>query len=292
MEVREALTTMCHKKGMKCFIEVAVDTLEHGVSSLLQVAGMGRFQPNIAVVGFPSRWHSQTEIRRFFMRSMRLCEMLHKSLIVFCNAEKYPQTKVTSTIDIWWRPHGGGLLLLIPHLLSLHRDWSKTKLRCFTLVGATIVEPDRILNNVKKLFEELRMFHTEFIMVPFDGVVTTYDYPRRSVRNVLAEAAEQFRTPGAMTQLDTASTIEIIRDDIPSADLDPIEVTRKLNAVIRSHSGSASVIMLNLPKFCVSLSDNDIAVKQYLQSINELTEGLPSTLLIKDGGRDVSTAFS
>jgi potassium/chloride transporter 4/5/6 len=42
-------------------------------------------------------------------------------------------TRFTGTIDIWWVVHDGGLLLLIPYLLTLHKVYHGCKLRVFAV---------------------------------------------------------------------------------------------------------------------------------------------------------------
>lgn len=62
-----------------------------------------------------------------------------KALLVLKGEKSLPNPSrgniaVGKTIDIWWMIHDGGLLLLIPHLLSLHPVWKHCKLRVFVVL--------------------------------------------------------------------------------------------------------------------------------------------------------------
>eukprot|EP01064_Diplonema_japonicum_P030126 TRINITY_DN5034_c1_g1_i1.p1 TRINITY_DN5034_c1_g1~~TRINITY_DN5034_c1_g1_i1.p1 ORF type:complete len:872 (+),score=218.69 TRINITY_DN5034_c1_g1_i1:59-2674(+) len=290
VEAREAITNLCHSKKMKCFVEVMMGDLDTGISALLQVAGMGRFQPNIIVQGWHAMWESSPATRKTFMSTLRMCEVLHKSLIILCSEGNYPKNldSEESTIDIWWNPHGGGLLLLIPHLLSHHRDWSKTVVRCFSLVDAGSDEAV-VADSVRALFAKLR-FKCECFTIPFNDYVETYSYPRWSVKDVLAVASEQMNTPGNQQQLETASSLA--KQQLKSSG--SVKAAKKLNELIRQHSANASVVIMNLPKFKLSKFlefPDDATTREYMASIGTLTEHLPPTLLIRDGGRDVTTSF-
>ena len=58
--------------------------------------------------------------------------------------------RLSGTIDIWWIVHDGGLLLLIPHLLTLDKVWKDCKLRVFALV----TEDDDSAEAVQEMTED------------------------------------------------------------------------------------------------------------------------------------------
>jgi potassium/chloride transporter 4/5/6 len=49
--------------------------------------------------------------------------------------EQFPECneKMRGTIDIWWIVHDGGLLMLLPFLLTQHKTWKNCKMRIFTV---------------------------------------------------------------------------------------------------------------------------------------------------------------
>ena len=327
VEARESITNVCHKRKMKCFTHVVADSVGRGISSLLQVAGVGRFQPNIVLTGWPNSYATSQTKRSDFMTTLRMCEVLHKALIVLRSGKNleghgcmpYPtQPLPGATIDIWWNPHGGGLLLLIPHILSCHRNWGTTRLRCFSVVDEG-VDSEEVEMGVSNLFRQLRL-KCESHVVHFGGNFNTYMYPRQSVRDMLVEASAQMRTPGNVTTHNLASKADPLIGkkvqiknpsdegeeeegeeglyDPPHEEAlyyDDPDASARLNELIKDRSSSAAVVLLNLPKINMrrihSEPSDEIALR-YMEGIDILTNGLPATLLIRDGGRDVTTSFS
>lgn len=93
---------------------VLADDLEHGVSTLLQVAGIGPLVPNTVMIGW-----SDDELRRaVFVRTVHRILELKRNLLVFCEAELPPEN-LDNHIDIWWRAkENGSLMLTMAHLLN------------------------------------------------------------------------------------------------------------------------------------------------------------------------------
>lgn len=72
---------------------------------------------------------------------------LNKALIIFKGDESYPRlTKVSQAfIDIWWVVHDGGLLLLLPYLLTMNKVWSHhTTIRVFACVTSDTENPEKL----------------------------------------------------------------------------------------------------------------------------------------------------
>ncbi|KAJ9441469.1 Cation-chloride cotransporter 2 [Diplonema papillatum] len=319
VEAWEAISAYCGSQKLKCFSEVVTDTVEHGMLSLLQASGLGKFRPNIIVCGWYSNWRTKESSRSGFVKLLTACEMLHKALIVIRNDEvKYPAVKVDpgKTIDIWWSQHGGGLLLLIPYLLSQHRNWQGTRLRCFTLVtrGA-----EHDMTQVKRIFKELRIT-AEIVPVEFEGSAWVFSYPRWSVRQQLRDASKQLHTAGLSREDDVSPAKRVdfeinplsrVGEDAESDGDDeeeegrtgpscssPVDdrqesVLQRLNALIKRHVADTALVILNLPKFDVRACRGlplDADVSNYMRRVDSLTTGLPPTLLVRDGGRDLTTA--
>ena len=47
---------------------------------------------------------------------------------------EYFAVQLVGTIDIWWVLHDGGLLTLLPYLLTMHDVWRKCSLRLFVVI--------------------------------------------------------------------------------------------------------------------------------------------------------------
>jgi len=91
---------------------VLADTFEHGVSTLLQVSGVGALEPNTVLMG----WSEDTLRQQEFDRSVRRILELERNLLIFAEAE-LPSHQLGSTIDVWWRAKANGsFMLTLAHL--------------------------------------------------------------------------------------------------------------------------------------------------------------------------------
>ena len=93
---------------------VLADDLEHGVSTLLQVAGVGPLEPNTVMIG----WSDDALRQAVFVRTVHRILELKRNLLVFVEAE-VPVAQLEKRIDIWWRAkENGSLMLTLAHLIN------------------------------------------------------------------------------------------------------------------------------------------------------------------------------
>ena len=91
---------------------VLADDFEHGVSTLLQVAGVGALEPNTVLMG----WSEDTLRKDEFARVVRRIMELRRSLLLFAHA-KAANYQLDPVIDVWWRGRANGsLMLTLAHL--------------------------------------------------------------------------------------------------------------------------------------------------------------------------------
>lgn len=109
---------------------VLADDLEHGVSTLLQVAGIGSLEPNTVMIGW-----SDDELRQaVFVRTIHRILELKRNLLVFCEAE-LPVGNLDRRIDIWWRAReNGSLMLTLAHLLKDAPVYRDHKIRVLRII--------------------------------------------------------------------------------------------------------------------------------------------------------------
>ena len=92
---------------------VLADSFEHGVSTLLQVSGIGPLQPNTVLIG----WSEDQLKRSSFVQTVRRILELKRSLLIYAEAE-LPEAQLEPVIDVWWRARiNGGFMLTLAHLL-------------------------------------------------------------------------------------------------------------------------------------------------------------------------------
>ncbi|XP_071347801.1 solute carrier family 12 member 7-like isoform X2 [Trachinotus anak] len=123
----------------KGFSHVVVSSnLRDGFSLLIQSAGLGGMKHNTVLMAWPVAWKQarDSSARRNFIETVRETTAAHQALLVAKNIDHFPGNQERlkeGTIDVWWIVHDGGLLMLLPFLLSQHKVWRKCKMRIFTV---------------------------------------------------------------------------------------------------------------------------------------------------------------
>ena len=119
------------------------DGVMEAMATALQATGCGALRPNTIVMGWPS-WGDEPKADP--KRCSELIEFVRKvngsqkAVIMLKNGAtlmEYMSKRAdpSSTIDVWWIVHDGGLLLLLPHLLHRHRAWKGCSLRIFAVIN-------------------------------------------------------------------------------------------------------------------------------------------------------------
>ena len=109
---------------------VVAQSLDEGLTVLLQGHPVSPLEPNIVLMG----WSSDPERCYAFVRHMNSVEILGMSLIVLKD-RGLPLEIANRRIDIWWRGRkNGSLMVLLSHLLTLNWEWSNAEVRIFRLI--------------------------------------------------------------------------------------------------------------------------------------------------------------
>ena len=108
---------------------VIAEDFEHGVVTLLQVSGLGQFQPNTVLVG----WSEDTVRQAAFASAVRRILELKRNLLVYEEAE--PNAILEPVIDVWWyAKDSGSLMLTLAHLLKSNVRWRNHGIRVFRII--------------------------------------------------------------------------------------------------------------------------------------------------------------
>ncbi|KPJ99498.1 MAG: hypothetical protein AMJ60_04790, partial [Desulfobacterales bacterium SG8_35] len=127
----QQLTRFCNEKNYGAFpVVVAVEKLEQGITMLLQATAIGPIRPNMAVFG----WSGKMERRQTYLNALRTASTLGMSLALI-ETKVLPVPEEPKRIDIWWRGHkNGALMLLLAFLISENWEWSNAKIRILRVV--------------------------------------------------------------------------------------------------------------------------------------------------------------
>ena len=149
----QQLIQFCNQKNCGAFpVVLAAEKMEQGIFMLLQAVSIGPIRPNLAVFG----WSGKMERRQSYLKELRTASVLGMSLALVA-ARGLPDPEDPKRIDIWWRGHkNGALMLLIGFLLSENWEWRNARIRI--LRGVEKEEGKQPAENaLRKLLERARV---------------------------------------------------------------------------------------------------------------------------------------
>ena len=127
------LKEFCQEKQMQVFPMVAVaDSLDEGVTMLLQTTTMGPLHANVVAFGWSS--DSESDQISSFVERLRTAVSLELSLVLI-EDNGLPATRDPKRIDLWWRGEkNAALMMLLAHLMTENWEWSRTRVRVLRVV--------------------------------------------------------------------------------------------------------------------------------------------------------------
>jgi amino acid transporter len=126
------LEDFCRDRDIQAFpVSVVADSLEQGASFLLQGSVVGPIRPNMAMFG----WSSDKSRLATFTRQVRIALEMNMSLVLL-KSGAMPVPRRKKRIDIWWRGHkNGSLMVILAHLLTHNWEWDMTALRVLRVIA-------------------------------------------------------------------------------------------------------------------------------------------------------------
>ncbi len=112
---------------------ILADNFEKGVTTLLQVGGLGQFKPNTVLMG----WSEDTVRKASFAQTIRHILQLERNLLIFREAPAAPSSlALEPVIDVWWHARmNGTLMLTLADLLRASSRWRHHRLRVLRVVS-------------------------------------------------------------------------------------------------------------------------------------------------------------
>eukprot|EP00041_Stephanoeca_diplocostata_P025237 m.656760 g.656760 ORF g.656760 m.656760 type:complete len:1031 (-) comp22706_c0_seq1:147-3239(-) len=297
-----ALKKYMNANDVDGFAQVIVgNNLKESMSYLIQGAGLGALKHNTVLCGWPHDWRRKntasllvhtlavTKASGLAVMMPKLCDTTATENFDECvvlnpvagsamgvltaNSVSIPvpisKHANTETIDIWWILHDGGMLILIAFLLKQGKMWNKCELRIFC-----VAESD---DNSIQMEQDLALF---LRLLRIEAQVKVVEMMNTDISSTIIEKSK-----------DVEAAVAAAKNTAPQApsqaSIRRMNTSVKLNAVIKEHSQQTTLIALNLPDFVEEQSPTE-----YMSLLEELTSGLPDTLFIRGGGREVITIFS
>lgn len=182
---------------MKGFSHVVVSSnLRDGFSVLIQSAGLGGMKHNTVLMGWPADWKQahDSSARRNFIETVRETTEAHQALLVAKNIDHFPgnQERLEGTIDVWWIVHDGGLLMLLPFLLSQHKVWRKCKMRIFT-VAQMNDNSIQMKKDLQMFLYHLRLDAKVEVVEMHDSDISAFTYEKTLVMEQRSQMLKQMR---------------------------------------------------------------------------------------------------
>ncbi len=128
------ITSFLNENELDVFPEVVITPdFDSGVSIFLQGHSIGPIKPNIIMMGFPTNKERLTA----FTEHLKMIIGLNMSFIIYADPEKrgIPNHPQGHYIDIWWRGHqNGSLMLIMAYILQMDPAWSNIEIRIIRMV--------------------------------------------------------------------------------------------------------------------------------------------------------------
>ena len=319
---KEALQShMVHEK-MDGFPQVSITTrggmCDAAWSALLH-SGLGPLSPNTILLSFPSKhqrnspdqyWSEQGFLRMIAgVRNMKVATMIFRGNHQFPTSN---QLITSGMIDVWWIIHDGGLLLLLPHILSKNAVWGKggAKLRIFAVLTKD-ADPDKFEASVKNHLAgaritatvtvvNMRAYSVQCDMRSSKGSNDQFDSYRpdsmEANEKTLDEAfceAEIGQNIASGNRLDSDEEMSLLNSDSGETGLREIHVKRErlknasaLNEMMCLYSSCSNLVITNMPQIQSPYSCD------FFDYVDTMCDGLDNCLLIRGSGKEVVTNYA
>ena len=152
-QAQKQLKEFCDRQGIQAFpiAAMAHDTAA-GIAFMLQTTAVGPIRPNLAMFG----WGSDAKRFGVLAEQLRLAHSTEKSLVLLRD-RGVPPTRGSKRIDVWWRGHAnGGLMLILAHLLTLNWEWARATIRVLRVVDNNLEEFEAV-SELRKLIAQARV---------------------------------------------------------------------------------------------------------------------------------------
>mmetsp|Transcript_17137 Transcript_17137/g.30707 ORF Transcript_17137/g.30707 Transcript_17137/m.30707 type:complete len:903 (-) Transcript_17137:328-3036(-) len=169
-------TSVPHLKVRGFMNTVIAPNLRSGLQSLLCTGGLGALRPNTLVMGFKEDWKERLiedkkedskakldDTGASVKEYIAMCRdgfKMGMGVMICRNMNKVDWSLISEgkgTVDVYWLVDDGGLTLLVPYIMSLHRWWKQTTDGKKTPIRLLLVGDLASCNVVRALVEKFRI---------------------------------------------------------------------------------------------------------------------------------------
>lgn len=165
LDGQEAMSRLLRKWRIEGFGRVIhTEDYSAGLMSLVQLSGLGAFQPNCVLACWPkdARWKPKTkeaaECRAHLIRLVQVAVVFQKVMLL-ANGKPFPMLseRLHGNVDIWWIVADGGILLLLPFLLEKHPVWHHCRTRLFAVADPEADDLDAVKVQLETYLRDFRL---------------------------------------------------------------------------------------------------------------------------------------
>jgi len=322
---KEALHSSMVYEKMDGFPQVSITT--HGGMcdaswSAILHSGLGPLSPNTVLLSFPSKHQrngpDQYWSEQGFLRMIAGVKNMKVATMIFRGNHRFPgsnQLITSGMIDVWWIIHDGGLLLLLPHILSKNAVWGKggAKLRIFAVLTKNAT-PDKLELAVKKHLAEARIVATVTVvdMSAFSlqsdmrstKMNDQFDSCRPDTDNIEASEKtldeafgeadnDQCQYIALRKHLDSDEERSLLYSDDGESGLREIREKQErlknasaLNEMMCLYSSCSNLVITNMPQIESKYSCD------FFNYVDTMCDGIDNCLLIRGSGKEVVTNYA
>jgi amino acid transporter len=168
MNQEKLLHKFIKEEGLEAFPAVVVAPhLSDGVEALVQSHGLGVLRPNTVLMG----WPNDRRRAESFAAMLRSISGLKRSIVAvrFVPEPDDPWQVSPGTIDVWWRGHqNGDLMLLLAHLLTKNDEWRGRVIQLLRVIESEAGR-DEVYEHLTKLIETSRIRAVPRVVVSADA---------------------------------------------------------------------------------------------------------------------------
>uniref|UniRef100_UPI0037E96654 solute carrier family 12 member 7-like isoform X2 n=1 Tax=Semicossyphus pulcher TaxID=241346 RepID=UPI0037E96654 len=215
----QSLKTAMAAERTKGFSHVVVSSnLRDGFSLLIQSAGLGGMKHNTVLMAWPAGWRQarDSSARRNFIETVRETTSAHQALMVAKNIDHFPSNQERlkeGNIDVWWIVHDGGLLMLLPFLLSQHKVWRKCKMRIFT-VAQMDDNSIQMKKDLQMFLYHLRLDAEVEVVEMHDSDISAFTYEKTLVMEQRSQMLKQMQLSRTEREREIQSITDVSRGSI------------------------------------------------------------------------------
>ena len=161
------------REQMEGFAEVSVTTssMSEAIWSAVIHSGLGPLSPNTVLLSLPTTVERKQNVgfEETFLRTIKGIRNLKVALMLFRGCDTYPTSVEiipAGSIHIWWVVHDGGLLLLLPFILSKNAVWGKSRaqLKIFAITTSATENPERLRGAIEDHLAQVRIAATVVVL--------------------------------------------------------------------------------------------------------------------------------